>query len=333
VGLEYIRGAALTGFPWSLVGYSQTEILPIMQVADITGIYGVSFFVVLLNLTLYGMVYKRWPIKKALLLIVVLAIFLGYGLVRQSMLEDLKPHDYIKVAMVQPNIEQQLKWDPQYKRTNLEKLFHLTERLLPERPDLVVWPETALPFYFGYEKDLTERLQTFVRKHHLYLLTGTPLIKDIKKTNNRYQYITSNSAILLGPDGKVMASYDKIHLVPFGEYVPLRKILFFVNRLVEGIGDFKRGEGYTTFEINHKRFFVLICYEAIFPSLVRDFGEADFMVNITNDAWFGTSSGPFQHADIARVRAIEMRRPMVRVANSGISEVVDIFGSAVQKSK
>ncbi len=197
----------------------------------------------------------------------------------------------------------------------------------------MVWPETALVFYYNLEENLSKTLQDFIKNHRTYILTGAPLVRETRKTDGGYQYILSNSAIVFGPDGKVMGSYDKIHLVPFGEYVPLREVLFFVNKLVEGIGDFRRGSEYTVFEINQRRFFVLICYEAIFPSLVRKFGDVDFMVNITNDAWFGSSSGPYQHAEIARVRAIEMRRPLVRVANSGVSEVVDITGRTILRSK
>jgi apolipoprotein N-acyltransferase len=332
VGLEYLRGVLFTGFPWSLLGYSQTGFLPLMQVADITGVYGVSFVLILGNLLIYGMLFKGWKIKRAIVFVLLIAVAIVYGFIRYEMLKEIKTSKTLKVAMVQPNVDQSVKWDPQYRKQNLNKLFALTMTTLRKKPELVIWPETALPFYFGIEANWTVKLQQFITENRLTLLTGAPLIQDIKKKDGFYQYITSNSAILIGPDGNLLGSYDKIHLVPFGEYVPLKKILFFVERLAEGIGDFRRGDSYTVFEINGKRFFVLICYEAIFPALVRSFGEADFMVNITNDAWFGTTSGPYQHADIARVRAIEMRRPIVRVANTGISEVVDITGEVIKKT-
>jgi len=333
VALEYLRGLLFTGFPWSLLGYSQTNILPLMQVVDITGIFGVSFLIVLGNLIIYVSITKGFTLKKLFLPILIIFVALVYGSVRYYSINSKKPSKTIKIAVVQPNIDQSKKWNKEYKEKNLELLFRLTDNLLQKKPELVIWPETALPFYYGLESFWSKKLNDFIKNKKIILLTGAAVVRDIKKVNGYYKYILSNSAILFYTNGNLMGSYDKIHLVPFGEYVPLKKILFFVKRLVEGIGDFKRGDKYTIFEINGKRFFVIICYEVIFPSLVSSFEDVDFIVNITNDAWFGSSSGPYQHAEIARVRAIEMRRPLIRVANSGISEVVDITGRILTKTK
>ncbi len=331
--LEYLRGVLLTGFPWSFIGYTQTECVHLIQLSDITGVYGLSWLVVLVNLLVYGIAVKRQGTLKWALALVLVGLCFGYSYVRFTTLSNTPEKDVLKVALIQPNVDQSHKWDKTFKDRIIKKYFRLTSLALKQRPDLIIWPETALIFYYGSEKQYTERLNRFIKSNGFYLLTGAPLIRNIiKNKDGIYQYITSNSAILLGPDGNLRGLYDKIHLVPFGEYVPLRKILFFVQRLVEGIGDFKRGDTYSVFEIKRKRFFVVICYEAIFPGLVRTFPEADFMVNITNDAWFGNTSGPYQHTEMARLRAVERRISLVRVANTGISEVVDPLGRVLYRS-
>ncbi len=335
--LEYLRGVLFTGFPWSLLGYTQTDNLTVIQIADLTGVYGVSFLVVLVNSTLTDIIIERKRIISVILTVTLLAGSIIYGHHKLQYLKGLKPEKTMRLGVIQGNIDQSIKWDSRYREEVLNKYKRMSSEALIYGVDLIIWPETALPFYFDYERPYTDDLKAFVQENSMVLLTGTPMVKErIPSGEGSYQYRISNSAVLILGDGKVGGVYDKIHLVPFGEYVPLKSIFFFVDKLVEGIGDFQRGENLTLFRIKGKEgytsFFTLICYEAIFPSLVRRFPQADFMVNITNDAWFGRTAGPYQHFEISRVRAVENRMPLVRAANTGISAIVDMSGQVLERT-
>jgi apolipoprotein N-acyltransferase len=195
---------------------------------------------------------------------------------------------------------------------------------------LIVWPETAVPFFFGSEKKYTEDLIDFERRLNSYLLFGSVLVKG--KTDRKY--LLSNSAVLLDKSGRVSYVYDKIHMVPFGEYVPLHKILFFINKMVVGIGDYTPGDQYIRAVTPFGQFATLICYEIIFPGLVRKFyaNGGDFMVTITNDAWFGRTTGPYQHFSMAVFRAVENRKPVIRAANTGVSGFIDSSGRIISRT-
>jgi apolipoprotein N-acyltransferase len=332
--LEYLRGHLLTGFPWSSIGYTQSGVLAVVQITDITGIYGVSFLILLIN-AFFTETWKKRKIEflSGIAVLLIISIIIIYGFYRINTIQDL-PFQRIKIGLVQGNIDQSIKWDSRYRNYVIKTYKELTIKVKREGAELIIWPETALPFYFGYEREFSNDLKEFVRELSLPLLTGTPMVKDFRKSKeDSYIFTISNSAVLLDRDGNVSDIYDKIHLVPFGEYVPLKEILFFIDKVVEGIGDFKRGERYTLFTVDSLKFFTLICYEVIFPSLVRKFRDGDFIVNITNDAWFGRTSGPYQHFEIARIRAVENRIPLVRVANTGITGVVDAVGRVLTKTE
>jgi len=207
----------------------------------------------------------------------------------------------------------------------------LSLKAVPYNPSIIVWPETAVPFMFNTDKYLSEELTNFQNQLNAHLLFGSVLIKG--KVDDRYQL--SNSAVLLDDTGKVSYIYDKMHLVPFGEYVPLHTFLFFINKLVAGIGDYTGGESYVRGLTPFGDFAALICYEIIFPGLVRKFyaNGGDFMVNITNDAWFGKTAGPYQHFSIAVFRSVENRKPLIRAANTGISGFIDSSGRVIAKTK
>jgi len=338
VSLEYLRSYALTGFPWSSLGYSQYLFLPAIQFADITGIYGVSFLIVAVNGALadFFIMKKRlramplFPISHtvigvALLSVFVLAVFL-YGFLRLNDAPSGKP---VRISVIQGNIEQDRKWDAAYQRDVFDTYKNLTRAALVLSPSLVVWPETAAPFYFNSDRALTQELVSFQQTLNTYLLFGSVLIKEPAEGNkNTKKNLLTNSAVLLAPDGKPSLLYDKIHLVPFGEYVPLRKVLFFVDKLVSGIGDYAPGEHQIRAETPYGSFGVFICYEIIFPGLVRKSYSrgGDFMVTITNDAWFGKTAGPYQHFSMAVFRAVENRKPVIRAANTGISGFIDSKG-------
>jgi apolipoprotein N-acyltransferase len=195
-----------------------------------------------------------------------------------------------------------------------------------ERPSLIIWPETALPFFLRREAELGPRVQAFVRETRIPMLIGSP---DVGEDGRLY-----NSAFFLGPDGVIRGRYDKRHLVPFGEYVPLQRVFFFLDKLVTGIGDFGRGRSATVFQGDGYRFSVMICYEVIFPAEVREFTQAgaELLVNITNDAWFGESGAPYQHLAMAAIRAVENGSYLVRAANTGVSAVIAPTGAILAQT-
>ncbi len=360
VSLEYIRTYLFTGFPWSSIGYSQYKFLSLIQIADITGIYGVSFLIVAFNAAFLDIILLKkrlseipfYPLAPQLagflLLIMAFIATFSYGYWRLSQQHG----NMAKISIIQGNIPQDKKWEPAFQHEVMDIYKELTRKVVnTDSPQLVVWPETAIPFLFSeplehpkspaelfgtpsasspirteqqnineiMSKDLIE----FVREIDTYLLFGS-----IRKEAEDRQEFFTNSAFLLNKDGKVTYIYDKIHLVPFGEYVPLRNILFFIDKITVGIGDYRPGKDTRRAISPFGNFSTLICYEIIFPGLVRESLRegGDFIINITNDAWFGNTSGPYQHFSMAVFRAIENRKPVIRAANTGISGFIDSYG-------
>ncbi len=330
VSLEFLRTYLLTGFPWALLAYSQYKSLYLIQIADITGVYGVSFLVAALNGLLFDLAVNReskgrTAVSIVYAVIVVLSLFYGAG----RLAEGENGREF-KVSVIQGNISQDKKWDARFQEEVINTYKRLTLEALVEGPDMIVWPETALPFVFGYNEDLTEEIISFQKGLETYLLFGSILQNRTEPGGSSF----TNSAILLSPQGDVAAVYDKMHLVPYGEYVPFRNLIPFARRLAEGIGDFSHGEEPLVMQTPFAKIGNLICYEIIFPGLVRSFVErgADVLVTITNDAWFGRTSAPYQHFAIAVFRAIENRVPVIRAANTGISGVIDSKGRMQKQS-
>lgn len=340
--LEYLRSYLFTGFPWSTIGYSQYKLLSLIQLSDITGIYGISFIVVAFNSAVVDvLLLKRrqrerplYSITPTIVSLIFLALLLtfsfSYG---QYRLSQDREGSNLKVAIIQGSIEQDKKWEPSYQREVIEIYRELSLKTSSFNPDLIVWPETAVPFYFGKDKYWTEQLLNFKKELNSYLLFGTVLERESKSDKGGNLSYT-NSAVLLNKDGNITYEYDKIHLVPFGEYVPLRSLLFFINKLTYGIGDYTPGNSYLKAYTSYGSFGTLICYEIIFPGLVRKFflRDGDFIVSITNDAWFGRTSGPYQHFSMAVFRAIENRKPVIRAANTGISGFIDSNGRIIKST-
>lgn len=342
--LEFIRSYALTGFPWSSLGYSQYKFLPLIQVADITGIYGISFLIVAFNGAIADIfIIKRTKTERPLCsslaslggfvcLFLILILTFSYGFFR---LYQDRNGSNLKAAIIQGNIEQDKKWDISYQKAVLNAYKELTLKAAAESPDIIIWPETALPFSFKNDRALTEELLSFQKELNSYLLFGSILVKEDKENTRSKKSRLSNSAVLLDRNGNVSYIYDKIHLVPFGEYVPIRKFLFFIDKLVYGVGDYHPGDSYIRAVTPFGSFATLICYEIIFPGMVRKFfiREGDFIITITNDAWFGATNGPYQHFSMAVFRAIENRKPVLRAANSGISGFIDSNGNIIDKTR
>jgi len=339
VCIEFLRGIIITGFPWSYIAHSQYTFLPLIQISDITGAYGVSFLVVGLNSILADFLLLQKRRKKiplyptmptytgVLIFLIFLSFSLIYGYVR---LHERPENDPLRITVVQGNIEQDKKWDPTYQDSVFDSYMSLTRSAAQEQLDLVVWPETAVPFFFGTDRDFTDRLIGFQQENNTPLFFGSVLVRPLSSR----KYRLTNSAILLNGNGQVIDSYDKIHLVPFGEYVPLRTLLFFIDKLVEGVGDYVSGNEHTIFRAPFGSFAPAICYELVFPSLIRSFFAkgGDFLVTITNDAWFGSTSGPYQHFVAGVFRAVENRKPVVRAANTGISGFIDGYGRILSKT-
>jgi len=334
VALEYLRSFLLTGFPWGYLGHTQYLNLPFIQMADTTGVYGLSFVILSVNAALFA-VLQQWPkrafpLKEVAITVLILLGFLIYGYAKMKHVDrETAQSPSLKIGLVQGNIDQSIKWNESFQLETLKIYRRLSMRVAEDKPDLIIWPETATPFFFQDAKEYQPIVLEIPEETNAFLLFGTPFYKLEKGRVNYY-----NSAFLVSPSKKLIGKYDKIHLVPFGEYIPLKKLLFFIeSSLGEGIGNFKPGEGIVNLSLPQGEFGVLICFEIIFPDLCRRFVKegADFLVTITNDAWFGRTSAPFQHLSIATFRAIENRVFIARAANTGISAFIDPKGKIVKE--
>ncbi len=356
---EYARGWALSGAPLAFLGYSQWKNLPLIQIADVTGVYGVSYLVVFVNLALYkllrelrgrpaaagsggapplsspGISRRRYAATLALLAAAALGGTALYGTavlgLRDAPPDPARPKAVLRVSVVQGNIPQDQKWDARIKSIIFEKYKRLTLMAALEKPDLILWPETSFPGYLEDETLLAAGLRSLARHAGADVLVGAPTLGDIESQGVRFY----NSAVLLAPDGTEKGRYSKLHLVPFGEYVPFEPLFGAVRRFVD-IGAFSPGREHTLFRaVSYHRerrieakFAALICYEDMFPGLVRRFRRegADFLVNITNDAWFGPTVAAAIHGQASVFRAVENRIPVVRAANTGWSSFISPEG-------
>jgi len=325
VALEFIRGHALSGFGWVSLGHSQYKNYLLIQIADVTGVYGVSFLVILVNLLVFESLRSVDDIRRIrrtqIIVTLLVCLVLGYGIADAA---HLRAYGQVEVGVVQPDIPQSLKWDPRLKGRIVERTIRLTRALGAQKPDIIVWPETSLPGILWESPALFEEIKKTARDMQTPILMGT----IIQEGEEKYY----NSAVLVSADGEMAGHYDKVHLVPFGEYLPLRPWLGFVNRFI-GLADFTPGREYTLLPAGrqHKKFGVLICFEDTLPYLCRAFTNAgaQFLVNITNDAWFEDTKEPFLHMQAAVFGAVENKRALVRAANTGVSAFIDPFGRVI----
>jgi apolipoprotein N-acyltransferase len=344
VSLEYIRSFLFTGFPWGLIGYTQFNMLHIIQISDLFGVYGVSFAIVLSNAVVFliylSLMDKSWQgirvqtklaVGAMAAFIVILGVIWLYGKWRINNINKLagiSPSP--KITIIQGNIDQAKKWDPSFQKSSTMKYIHLSSLSKDLKPDLIIWPETATPFFFTHDKELSKLVLTGIHEIGTDFLIGSPAFTQ---KNNKIEYY--NSAFLVDAAGNVNGRYDKTHLVPFGEYVPMKKWLPFVSKMVESVGDFDTGQKGQTIRWQKSRIGILICYEIIFPTLSRAMvqNHASLLVNLTNDAWYGRSSAPYQHFSMSVFRAVENRRSLVRAANTGISGFIDPSGSIIETTQ
>jgi apolipoprotein N-acyltransferase len=326
--LEFVRATLFTGFGWVTVGHSQYKNLLLVQIADIIGLYGISFLVILVNLfvfeTLRMVFQKKMEHREDLrrLQYTILAILMGclfYGLWTFTHTHFTS---IVKVSVVQPNIAQEIKWDERYMPSIVKKTLDLSDQAAQSHPDLILWPETSLPGVFSEEPAYVEQIQLKALDLKMPILMGAIL-------NEKDHYY--NAAILIAKDGKMIEHYNKIHLVPFGEFLPLRPMLGWLNRYI-GLEDFTSGDKYTLFPIKGHKFGVLICFEDALNDLWRDFTKsgAEVMMNITNDAWFLDTKEPFLHLQGAVFECLMNKRSLIRAANTGVSGFIDPLGRIVE---
>lgn len=352
VGTEYLRSTLLTGFSWGQVGYILSNLSPFLQSAELWGIWGLSFTLVLINYYIFFLFYYLFFSPKFLknlnflannlcFLILVLTIFI-YGVYRENFWKDLinKEQKTLKVSLLQGNIPQEMK-----EKSEIEYSLNIYKNLafssLEKKPDLIFFPETSFPFFFPYEKNPTLELLSFLlelnnKAKNLQpipaLIFGTFRLKYQKGTP-----IVHNSLIVWQGDN-LIDFYDKEKLVPFGEYLPLEKYLFFLKRIVVGLGIVKPGTPKNlklSLEEKTIEIVPLICFESAFSEILRKRlkSSPQLIFIATNDAWFNKTSAPYQHFQVAKVRAVEARKYTIQVANTGISGIIDPTGKVIKKTE
>jgi len=367
VALEYARSYIMISFPWCLLGYSQYSRLPLIQISDIAGVYIISFIIVLVNFAIYNgasLIFKKkisaYTLgcelevtsydhnklnrkRKAgnehtfqsvgietIFTFFLVGCILVYGYSRLKEKGDNNPKGReLRAVVVQGNIDQSLKWDSDFQEETVSIYKKLSLESAIFKPQLIIWPETALPFFFQNASHLSKEVFEVAKITNANILFGSPAY--VKDKDSIFYY---NRAYLISKN-RVFDYYDKVHLVPFGEYVPLKKYIPFVHRLVPAAGDFSTGKKVKPIHSPGLKIGALICFETIFPDISRKFAVqgAEFLVNLTNDAWFGRTSAPYQHLSMAVFRCVENGLPMARAANTGISAFILANGKIADKSE
>lgn len=325
VALEYVRSRfPFGGFPWLLLGYSQTNSLRLLQVADLAGVYGISFLIVLVNTALVWAWWRReygWracgPIASAC---VLLAVCLAYGSAELRRWDQVQPQ--YRAALLQGNLSVD-EPEPALAEKYKEGYVRMADKLGSADADLLILPESPSPLIFQYDRQYRETMQGLAHRFPLGVVFNNISFRD---GNGAGRYF--NSAFFLDRSGTKTGVYDKIHLVPFGEYVPCKKLFFFSETISKDVGDFQPGDTYLTVSLRGHAVNAIICFEAVFPDLCREFVRkgSELIINLTNDGWYGDTWAPYQHLAMARWRAVETRRYLLRAANSGITAVIGPTG-------
>jgi apolipoprotein N-acyltransferase len=338
VTTELGRQYVWVGFPWILLGYSQVTVLPVVQTASLIGVYGLSALIAAVSTAAAFVATDRgrvrWVVAGVMALLLAAAVTWGYGRLAASPL--LSRGTAVRVAVLQGNVAQEQKWDPARRGAITDLYLDMTRRALAQGATFIMWPESSYPVFF--EQDILggAAVRRLAVESGATLLIGSDQIEpvrssaDTEKAESRYY----NAAFLLKPDGSTGAVYRKMQLVPFGEYVPLKTLLFFVGPIVEAVSDFTPGTDPVLLPVGTHTASTAICYEVIFPNLIRRFVQdgSELLTTITNDAWYGRSSAAYQHWDQASMRAVEQGRYLARAANTGISGFVDPYGRIMQKT-
>ena len=333
VATELGRTYLLTGFPWVLLGYSQASVLPIAQLASLFGVYGVSMLVAAVSAALALFAVRRQLLPAIVIFAIVLAVA-AWGSWRAARSDWTRQGERIRVGLIQGNVDQGEKWNPARASEIFQGYLRMTRQAIGEGAELVLWPESSTPFFFEEDRAAADMVRSIAREARVPILLGSDQIDWRVDGNERLPDKYYNSAFLVRADGTTAGSYRKMHLVPFGEYVPLKELLFFAGPLVEAVGPFSAGTDPALLPVNGHPISVAICYEVVYPNLIRRFVRrgSELLTTITNDAWFGRTSAPHQHFAQASMRAIEEGRYLVRSANTGISGIVDPYGRVLEKT-
>jgi len=380
VATELGRTHLFTGFPWVLLGYSQTTVLPIAQLASLFGVYGVSMLVAAMSAALAvaagtgtAKAVPSVPVPHARVphaplpdvpvpdvsggrtyvgrrfsgagihfsgaerfgpLVVVIAILIAvavWGSRRAAGAEWTRRGEAIRVGLIQGNVDQAEKVDVTRAGAIFQDYLRLTRQAIREGAEFILWPESSTPFLFEEDRAAAAQVRTLARQARVPILLGSD---QIERGPDGLAARYFNSAFLVRPDGTTGGVYRKMHLVPFGEYVPLKRVFFFAAPLVEAVSDFSAGETAALLPVGGHTISTAICYEVVYPDLVRRFvaGGSEMLTTMTNDAWFGATSAPYQHFEQASMRAIEEGRYMIRSANTGISGIVDPYGRVLART-
>jgi apolipoprotein N-acyltransferase len=329
---EWAKSSGVLGCPWGNVGYALAQQPAWIQTASLAGAPALSFWILVVNsIVAAAFVSRRWWARVAWAVVALLVVWLpvrwGEGRLREP-----RPRPLARVALVQPNIASDVKWNPAMQDSVLGTLARITRAAasLTPKPSVIIWPETALPYYVRLERFKLMGFLNLVREAGVPVLAGYP---DARLSANG-SVLTHNAAGLVLPNGKFAGQYEKIHLVPFGERVPFQGVLPFLGKIDLGQAEWTPGTHPIVFAVAGASFGVLICFESIFPDLARRYAleGAQHLVNITNDEWFGESAGPVQHADMAILRSVELGLSTARCANTGISMLIDPYGRVVQRT-
>ena len=336
VALEMLRDRLFTGFPWNPLGATQYQMVPLIQVASVTGIYGVSFLIVWVSLSLLsaGLLIVLRPTTRSswageiMLPVLIVGIVFNFGF--RQLARASAPERTLNVTLVQPSIPQTLIWDTSRDLDRFRELIQLSEQALTNRTDLLVWPEAAVPSYARWDTNVYPAITNLVRRHHVWLILGSDDVGRPAPPAAPDKYDYYNASFLVSPDGEFVSRYIKRNLVVFGEYIPLVRWLPFVKWFTPIEGGFTSGDRPVPFVLDHPdvKTSPLICFEDIFQRTAREAADddTDFLVNLTNNGWFGDSAAQWQHAAAAVFRAVENGLPLVRCSNNGLTGWVDAQG-------
>jgi len=336
VALEMLVARIFTGFPWFLLGVSQYRMVPLIQVASITGVYGVSFLVVWGSLSLLCAAFAvlraptlryAWLGETLIPLVTIFALF-AFGI---HQIRHRPPASrMLKVTFVQPSIPQTLIWDESRDDERFQQLLHLSQEALTNKPDLLLWPEAAVPKLLRWDKDTFTAVTNLAARYHAWMIIGADDMEVTATASGHEHRDYFNSSFLISPEGHLVNSYKKRALVIFGEYIPLVKWLPFIKWFTPIEGGFTSGDKAIPFKLTDRDVItsVLICFEDIFPHLAREYADpdTDFLVNLTNNGWFGEGAAQWQHATSAVFRAVENGLPLLRCSNNGLTCWVDANG-------
>jgi len=333
VASEMVVARFLSGFPWSLLGVSQYSIVLLIQIASVTGVYGVSFLVVWSSVSLAVALLRivrqpglrwGWLVELRLTLIALMGVMIfGIHRLRQRAEADRE----LNVALVQPSIPQLLIWDHTQDADRFKRIVELSRLALAAKPDLLIWPESSMP---NFTEENFRAITNLIAAHKVWMIFGADDVQRRASATDPGDLDYFNAAFLFDPDGRLIATYRKQHLVVFGEYLPLARALPFLRRIIPVPGDFTPGDKAVSFELSEPRARLapLICFEDVIPGLTRQSArdDTDLLLNLTNDGWFGQSAAQWQQAANAVFRAVENGLPMVRCTNNGLTCWIDSLG-------